>query len=88
MSAATAKRCVGSGTASAAADTRAGARIAYPACKSFMAFVLPCGQPKLELQQVLGPKYCCYTVDAAERGGGMGSVRRAALKIGWQTAAE
>ena len=67
-STATAKSCVGSGTANAAADTRAGARMARPALESFMAFEIPCGQPKLELQEGPGPRLCCYTVDAAERG--------------------
>ena len=68
LSAATAKCCVGSGIANAAARTMAGARKADAAYESFMIVEIPCGQPKLGLQQVPGPRLCCYTVDSAERG--------------------
>lgn len=59
---------MGSGITKAAADTTAGARMAHGAYEIFMIVEVPCGQPKLELQRVPGPRLCCYTVNALERG--------------------
>lgn len=50
LSAAIANSCVGSGTANAVADVKAGARMARPAFESFMVVEVPCGQLQLELQ--------------------------------------
>jgi hypothetical protein len=50
LSAAIANSCVGSGIVNAAADDRAGARMAHPAFESFMTVEFPCGQLQLELQ--------------------------------------
>lgn len=56
---------MGSGIASAAADTNAGARMACFALESFMTVEFPCGPLKLELQQVPVWRLFGYTVGTA-----------------------
>lgn len=89
LSACTAKRCVGSGSADAVADSRAEAKMAHATLGSIMIVEGPCGQPALELQSRTGTKVMLLH-GGRRRAGSIqtSTVRRAALKIGLQCAAE
>jgi hypothetical protein len=90
LSACTAKRCVGSGNANAVADSRAEAKMAHPTLGSIMIVEGPCGQPALELQSCTGTKVMMLHDGRSRPGRSLqvGTIRRAALKIGLQCAAE
>ena len=88
LSACTADRCVGSGNANAVADSRAEAKMAHPTLGNIMIVESPCGQPVLELQSCTGTKVLLHGGRSRPESLQAGTVRRAALKIGLQCAAE